>query len=449
LNILHYALGFPPYRTGGLTKFCMDLMNEQVKEGHKVSLLWPGEMSLFYNNTSIKYRCKNGVIYSFEVINPTPVSYDEGIGEIDAFTQEGNESVYTSFLKELKPDVIHIHTLMGIHRSLLAAAKRLNIRIVFSAHDFFPICPKVTMFRNGKICKSIENCECCAACNTTALSLNKIRLLQSGLYRTAKDSYFVKKLRKRHRDNYLSESTALKSSGESNSLAAADYQHLRNYYKSLIEMADVIHYNSSVTQSVYEKHLQPVSPKAALIPITHADIQDHRRKKQYDHDLRITYLGPAGGGKGFFLLRAALDKLWHDKENGRQDFCLKIYFHPTELAPYMKVHGRYTYDQLEEIFENTDILVAPSIWYETFGYTVLEALSFGVPVIISDTVGAKDIIPDGAGVIVEDITAEKLAKRIKQLNTDQLQSMNAVVVSKLTMPTLASMSEDILEKCYQ
>ena len=30
--------------------------------------------------------------------------------------------------------------------------------------------------------------------------------------------------------------------------------------------------------------------------------------------------------------------------------------------------------------DETDIMVAPSIWYETFGFTVLEALSYGVPV---------------------------------------------------------------------
>lgn len=448
MNILHYALGFPPYRTGGLTKFCMDLMHQQVEEGHKVSLLWPGEMRLFHNDTSIKYHGKNGTIHSFEVINPTPVSYDEGITQIDTFTQAGNELAYKSFLQKLRPDAIHIHTLMGMHRSLLVAAKKLNIRIVFSAHDFFPICPKVTMFRNGRTCPNIENCECCAQCNTTALSLNQIRLLQSGLYRTVKDSYFVKKLRKQHRDNYLSETVVKQSRQVETGLNAKDYLRLRDWHRSLVEMADVIHYNSSVTKAVYEKYLQPVGPKDVLIPITHADIQDHRQKKTFDHDIRITYLGPAGGAKGYFLLRKALDQLWNDKINGRQDFCLNIYFQPTDPAPYMKVHGRYTYEQLESIFANTDILVAPSIWYETFGYTVLEALSFGVPVIISDTVGAKDIIPEGAGIVVEDITTEKLAKYIVQLDTEQLQYMNKVVTESFTIPTLAFMCKEILKKCY-
>ena len=39
-----------------------------------------------------------------------------------------------------------------------------------------------------------------------------------------------------------------------------------------------------------------------------------------------------------------------------------------------------------------DVLVVPSIWKETFGFVVLEALSYGVPVIVSDNVGAKDVV---------------------------------------------------------
>ena len=39
-----------------------------------------------------------------------------------------------------------------------------------------------------------------------------------------------------------------------------------------------------------------------------------------------------------------------------------------------------------------DVLIVPSIWKETFGFVVLEALSYGVPVIVSDNVGAKDIV---------------------------------------------------------
>ena len=54
MNILHYSLGFPPYRRGGMTKYCMDLIDEQKKAGHKVSLLWPGK----YKDSSPKCHIK-------------------------------------------------------------------------------------------------------------------------------------------------------------------------------------------------------------------------------------------------------------------------------------------------------------------------------------------------------------------------------------------------------
>lgn len=449
MNILHYALGFPPYRSGGLTKFCMDLMEQQSKERHTVSLLWPGEIAVFSKGTAIRNHGSRGNIGSFEVINPAPVSYDEGIMEMEPFVKEGNEEVYEVFLRGLAPEVLHVHTFMGIHKSLLVAARRLGIRIVFSAHDFFPICPKVTMFRMGEICGSIENCSQCAACNTTALSLKRITLLQSGLYRMLKDSSIVRALRKRHRDQFLGNTAMQNDENLKTNKNPADYIELRKYYKSLLEFADVIHYNSSVTQSVYEAYMTPCGPKAVRIPITHGSVQDNVKEKAFDGNLRITYLGPAGDGKGFFLLRKALDQLWNERENGRQDFSLNIFFRPAEPAGYMNVHERYTYDQLEGIFENTDVLIAPSIWYETFGYTVLEALSFGVPVIISGTVGAKDIIPQGAGVILQDITAEILADTIKELSPERLKSMNTVLLREFKVPTLASMSMDILRHCYQ
>lgn len=141
---------------------------------------------------------------------------------------------------------------------------------------------------------------------------------------------------------------------------------------------------------------------------------------------------------------AALDKLWSE----RHDFRLDVHFTPTKLSPYIKTHERYTYDELEEIFENTDILITPSIWYETFGYTALEALSYGVPVIISGTVGAKDILAEGAGIIVDDINSEKLCDVIRKIDAESLKYMNKVIMESQTIMTMTDMTQQIEKKCY-
>lgn len=101
---------------------------------------------------------------------------------------------YRRLLDNFQPDVIHVHTLMGLHKNFIEVAKDKKIRLVFTAHDFFPICPKVTMFRQGAVCDSVQTCESCGVCNATVLSLNKIKILQSPIYRKLKDSKVVKKL---------------------------------------------------------------------------------------------------------------------------------------------------------------------------------------------------------------------------------------------------------------
>ena len=445
MKILHYALGFPPYRSGGLTKLCVDLMVQQAKEGHTVAMLWPGQMGFVSQNVTIKKQknveLSGQDILSFEVINPLPVSFDEGIANIAVFTKNVEVEAYRRLLDNFQPDVIHMHTLMGLHKSFLEVAKDKKIRLVFTAHDFFAICPKVTMFRHGAVCDSVQNCENCGVCNATALSLNKIRILQSPLYRALKDSKVVKRLRKQHRDGYLSESTANDTVTPAGT--ADDYKTLRNYYHSLLKLMDMIHYNSSVTKKVYESVFD--LPNSCIVVITHSDIKDNRKVKDYSNDgLRIRYLGPQSGAKGYQLLKSALDKLWDVQQN----FFLDVHFEPMESAPYIKSHERYSYAELEKIFDETDVLVAPSIWYETFGFTVLEALSYGVPVIISGNVGAKDILVQGAGVVIENIDAQKLFITLQNITPDKLRAMNEIIVEKQTIMQIEDMSKQIETCCY-
>ena len=136
--------------------------------------------------------------------------------------------------------------------------------------------------------------------------------------------------------------------------------------------------------------------------------------------------------------------MWSKKQN----FCLDVHFTPIEMSPYIKSHDRYTYDELENIFDETDVLVAPSIWYETFGFTVLEALSYGVPVIISGNVGAKDILTDGAGIVIENIDAPKIFTTLQNITPDKLRAMNEIIVDKQMIMQIKDMSRQIEMSCY-
>lgn len=437
MRILHYSLGFPPYRSGGLTKFCMDLMREQTKKGHDVSLLWPGEMKIFQKKNKIRIHDKIDGIGNYEIINPIPIPFDEGVKYFDLFMQFGKSDVYETLLNRINPDVIHIHTLMGLHKSFLEVAKRKGVKLVFTAHDFFPICPKVTMFRHGSICSCVESCEECGVCNNTALNRKKIQILQSPFYRYFKNSMIVRFLRKKHRNVFLCNENENEDISVGN---ADDFKRLRNYYYSLLNLMDIVHYNSSVTMKVYERFFK--LSRTVLISITHSGIEDHRKKRDFAKDcLRIRYMGPEAKGKGFFILKQAVSNLW------REGKCLvlDVHFSMDNKPEYIRCHGPFNSLDLSRIFEDTDVLVCPSIWYETFGYTVLEALSYGIPVVLSGTVGAKDIIEDGAGIILHDISSSTLEKTLRNLDNNTLKQMNDVICKKQRIETI-DMMENVFEK---
>ena len=204
MRILHYFLGFPPYRTGGLTKYAFDLMRAQVDDAHTVMAFWPGEIRKIGAPPKIKERKSVNGIINYELINPLPVPLDEGIHDFEAYMNPCDEQVYYLFFQKVKPDVIHIHTLMGMHREFISAANQMKIRTVMTSHDYFGFCPKVNLYRYGECCDDDHECRDCIQCNLAPLSLKKIQLMQSPVYRALKNTTIVKSLRKQHRRKFFS-----------------------------------------------------------------------------------------------------------------------------------------------------------------------------------------------------------------------------------------------------
>lgn len=423
MKILHYFLGFPPYRTGGLTKFAYDLMCSQLENGNEVIAVWPGKINFFINKNKVKFKKRKKIngIENYEIINPLPISLDEGIVDIVQYTKSNSEKAYLDFFDKIKPDVIHIHTLMGLHKEFIKAAKMHNIKTIYTTHDYFGICPKVTLYRFGEVCDNDFECKECIRCNYSALSMKKIILMQSPIYRRLKDSKIVKTLRKKHRNSFFEEELPeYKENEEDIIVKQKEYQKLRQYYIDILENVDIIHFNSILSKEIYSKYMNIKNYK--IISITHKDIKDNRNIEHVDNNekIRFTFLASMKPYKGIYLIKKVLDELYTEN---KYDFELNIFGDITNPSPYMNVNkDGFKREELPEIFSKTDILLAPSIWYETFGFTVLEALSYGIPVIVSDNVGAKDIVGK-AGIIVKHNDANDLKKKIDSLSKEKISSL--------------------------
>ena len=86
--------------------------------------------------------------------------------------------------------------------------------------------------------------------------------------------------------------------------------------------------------------------------------------------------------------------------------------------PDVDFRGRVAYDQLPKLYNSHDLFVFPSTT-ETFGMVVLEAQACGLPALVSDIGGPKEIIEDGkTGYALSVASATPWAQCISDLLTD-------------------------------
>ncbi len=177
MRILHYSLGIYPHRTGGLNRYCTDLIREQSKT-HKVALLYPSGYSIWQRKCHVsKPNKRDGIIY-YRLINAEPVPLLYGIkNPKDFYGKKADIKNIEFFYNNFHPDVLHLHTMMGLPEEVLKFFKDKEVRIVYTSHDYFGICPKVNfMNAKGNLCdgSGSQKCMCCNKKAPTTLFL-KIR----------------------------------------------------------------------------------------------------------------------------------------------------------------------------------------------------------------------------------------------------------------------------------
>ncbi|MGJ1416662.1 glycosyltransferase [Sphingobacterium multivorum] len=392
MKVLHYSLGLPPYRSGGLTKYAKDLMVSQVELGYDVNLLYPSDLAFGYPNVKVRKNVSFSGIRVFELKNPLTVPLLHGVRDpqfLVSNTQQ-QRTVFEAFLDDLKPTVVHFHTLMGIPKVFLQILKERNIRSVYTTHDYFGLCLKVNFINENQDVCSGASPEKCALCNRHSPGNSFLR------FRNEKLLIQFKKLLSSLKSLKSIQSDLHKSKSQVISVTPSEIDRFASaldYFKMSLGQIDIIHFNSSVTSKVFTHVLGLTQSK--VLPITHRGVKDNRAiRRSESHTLRMGFIGSTDTYKGFPFLKDVLMEIGGDTA---MDWRLLVFGGikgtDSDLA---NIHfmGKYNNEELADVFGQLDVLIVPSIWKETFSLITLEALSYGVPVIVSDNVGAKDIIAE-------------------------------------------------------
>jgi glycosyltransferase involved in cell wall biosynthesis len=146
---------FHPYTAGGAERVVLDLARGLSREGCRVLVMTAGR-------TEERYELQPGISV-WRIFHRSPYFNDPAQRKKNRLLQAAwrllacwNPLIFgktVAVLRSFRPDIIHVHNFHGFSPALFAAARRLSIPVVFTPHDYFPICRRYNFFKNGQSCQ--------------------------------------------------------------------------------------------------------------------------------------------------------------------------------------------------------------------------------------------------------------------------------------------------------
>jgi len=139
--------------------------------------------------------------------------------------------------------------------------------------------------------------------------------------------------------------------------------------------------------------------------------------------IKIVFVGRLGKQKDPLLLLEAFNILPNELQDRSQISIigdgpkrkeLERFIKENKLKEKVKLLGAVSREKVFEILKKSDIFVLISNW-EGFPYTIIEAMSCGLPVIASDVGGIREAVNDDCGILVERGNKEEIEKALEKL----------------------------------
>lgn len=190
---------------------------------------------------------------------------------------------------------------------------------------------------------------------------------------------------------------------------------------------DLVEYRTSTEQriSVAYPAINPLSESQndTIAPAPKATTKSNLSKEKY-----LLSVGTIEPRKNYMTLIKAFDKLCtkypdlHLRIVGYKGWRSKPFFELLERSSFTNriILEGYTSDaRLDDLYKNALAFVFPSL-YEGFGMPVLEALSYGLPLVVSDIPTSKEICSDAALYFDKENDSELLEQIIRLMEDPEL-----------------------------
>jgi len=405
MNVLLVAPHYPPTFVAGVELYTRRLATHLTARGHRCSVVAIERLGGPSDVVDSDTRVEEGVtVHRLRVPGMpapagTPASYDDP--RLRAWL--------TTHLDAHRPDVLHLHSGYLTGGAVLGEARTRRVPTVVTLHDYWFICPRVTLQHpDGSPCTGPESATKCAWCLGSTRRRVRVPARLLGARGRATVAGVLERepvagwtgWRARLSD-ITTRRTALLSALES-----ADRVLSPSCF--LLEMLA----SAGVPRERMRLHRHGAEPRRAVGPRTDGGPR-----------LRIGFLGQIAAHKGVHVLIEAVRSC--------SDRSIELVIHgdltrdPAYVArlrtlagddPRVVLAGTLDHAGLDDFFARIDILAVPSIWYENSPMVIHEARMAGLPVLTSNFGGMAELVADGQdGVLVPPGDVAALAAQCARL----------------------------------
>lgn len=461
MRILHVGWGFRPFRIGGLIAYVEDLAAEQAARGHDVAYFFAGRHLPRAARPRLR-RWRRGQVEMLELFNcPIVVGAERGTLDPDRdLAEPATDAAFRAALSAFRPDVVHVQELSGLPSSLLEIPREEGIPVVLSLEDYQLLCPVVKLYDAEELnCKRLRPGHMCAVCCHEAPADNShlVRrtledlVIPGGDRGLALANNVLNAVR--HRPlaraalNQVSGRRAATEEGRvadeeaarRRTATPAAYDRRRELNVARMNSVNLILAMSTGVASLCAR-LGVAEDKLRVLHFTlsHLDeLQPSGRTRPADPPVFAVLNGCSSRAKGVNVARDALSVV--DATPGAT-IRLQVwgYVSPSARAwltahPAVEVRGNYANADLPRILESVDVGIVPSVWEEAYGYTGIEFLAAGVPVIGTPRGGIPDYTRTGeTGWLLGDADGAELGRLLVRLAAapDEVAAMRAEVARR-------------------
>lgn len=276
-------------------------------------------------------------------------------------------ATFVNLLDVLRPDLVHVQHLMGLPLALPRALIERRIPYVVTLHDYWWVCANAQLLTNydATVCDGPRACFNCARC----------ALARSGAGRLWPAVPPLAGL-----------------------LAWRNVQ-----LRAVLRHAAAIVAPSAFVRQWYGRALSHGEAAQRITVIPHGieppDTDETPGVDLHQGPRRVVYIGGLSWQKGVHVVVEAFQglegatELWIAGDETADPGYVQ---HLRELAsPHVRFLGKLRRAAVWKTLAQADVVVVPSLWYETFSLIVREAFAAGVPVVVSDLGALAEAVRDG------------------------------------------------------